>query len=72
MNFGILHVSRPEVALAEAGRVLAAGARFAFTTPRPSCEPSRLIGWKRSERRWPPACVGTQTATSSRYRSPRA
>jgi SAM-dependent methyltransferase len=32
MNFGILHVSRPEVALAEAGRVLAAGGRFAFTT----------------------------------------
>jgi SAM-dependent methyltransferase len=32
MNFGILHVSRPEAALAEAGRVLAAGGRFAFTT----------------------------------------
>ena len=32
MNFGILHVSRPEVALAEAGRVLGAGGRFAFTT----------------------------------------
>jgi SAM-dependent methyltransferase len=32
MNFGILHVSRPELALAEARRVLVAGGRFAFTT----------------------------------------
>jgi SAM-dependent methyltransferase len=32
MNFGILHVSRPELALSEARRVLVAGGRFAFTT----------------------------------------
>jgi SAM-dependent methyltransferase len=32
MNFGILHVSQPERALAEAHRVLAPGGRFAFTT----------------------------------------
>jgi SAM-dependent methyltransferase len=31
MNFGILHVSEPERAVAEAHRVLAAGRRFAFT-----------------------------------------
>ena len=32
MNFGILHVSQPALALAEAHRVLAPGGRFAFTT----------------------------------------
>jgi SAM-dependent methyltransferase len=31
INFGMLHVSRPEVALAEARRVLRPGGRFAFT-----------------------------------------
>jgi len=31
MNFGILHLSQPETALAEARRVLVAGGRFAFT-----------------------------------------
>jgi SAM-dependent methyltransferase len=32
MNFGILHVSQPERAIAEARRVLAPGGRLAFTT----------------------------------------
>jgi SAM-dependent methyltransferase len=32
MNFGILHVSQPERALAEANRVLVPGGRLAFTT----------------------------------------
>jgi SAM-dependent methyltransferase len=32
MNFGILHVSQPQRALAEAHRVLVAGGRLAFTT----------------------------------------
>jgi len=32
MNFGILHVSQPERALAEAHRVLVSGGRLAFTT----------------------------------------
>jgi SAM-dependent methyltransferase len=32
MNFGILHLSRPETALDEARRVLAPGGRFAFTS----------------------------------------
>ena len=31
MNFGILHLSRPDAALAEARRVLAPGGRYAFT-----------------------------------------
>ena len=31
MNFGILHISQPEAAVAEARRVLAPGGRFAFT-----------------------------------------
>jgi SAM-dependent methyltransferase len=31
MNFGILHLSEPEVAIAEARRVLVPGGRFAFT-----------------------------------------
>ena len=33
MNFGILHLSRPETAMAESCRVLAPGGRFAFTQP---------------------------------------
>jgi SAM-dependent methyltransferase len=32
MNFGILHVSDPQLAVAEARRVLVGGGRFAFTT----------------------------------------
>jgi SAM-dependent methyltransferase len=31
MNFGLLHLARPETAIAEAHRVLRAGGRFAFT-----------------------------------------
>jgi SAM-dependent methyltransferase len=31
MNFGILHLSQPEIAIAEAGRVLLPGGRYAFT-----------------------------------------
>jgi len=31
MNFGMLHLARPEFAMAEAGRVLKPGGRFAFT-----------------------------------------
>ena len=31
MNFGLLHLARPEAAIAEAHRVLAAGGRYAFT-----------------------------------------
>ena len=153
MNFGILHVSQPQLALAEARRALVAGGRFAFTTwvaegnaqeeitaaalgehgvavevaegpsyyvfsdldeccaalatarfdrqsvrrgdhdrqwriPSPDrlfeaqlhagvrtavvCERSRVIGWKRSGQRWPPACAATPTATTSRCRSSRA
>jgi SAM-dependent methyltransferase len=32
MNFGVLHLSQPQLALAEAGRVLLTGGRLAFTT----------------------------------------
>jgi SAM-dependent methyltransferase len=32
MNFGILHVSQPQLVLAEARRALVPGGRFAFTT----------------------------------------
>jgi SAM-dependent methyltransferase len=35
MNFGVLHLSRPEAAFAEARRVLASSGRFAFTVWRP-------------------------------------
>jgi SAM-dependent methyltransferase len=31
MNFGLLHLARPDVAIAEAHRVLASGGRYAFT-----------------------------------------
>lgn len=37
MNFGILHVSQPERALAEAHRVLVPGGRLAFTTWSAQC-----------------------------------
>lgn len=38
MNFGVLHLSRPEHAFAEAHRVLRAGGRFAFTVWAPPGE----------------------------------
>jgi ubiquinone/menaquinone biosynthesis C-methylase UbiE len=43
MNFGILHLSRPERALAEACRVLRAGGRFAFSV---WAKPQEAIGFK--------------------------
>ncbi len=42
MNFGLLHLSRPDVALAEAGRVLRRGGRLAFTVWAP---PAQAIGF---------------------------
>jgi len=42
MNFGILHLGRPEKALAEAHRVLRAGGRFAFSV---WCAPAETIGF---------------------------
>ena len=44
MNFGILHLARPERALAEARRVLEPSGRFAFTLwPRPKDNPGAKI-----------------------------
>ena len=42
MNFGILHLGQPEKALAEAGRVIRGGARFAFSV---WCKPEETIGF---------------------------
>jgi ubiquinone/menaquinone biosynthesis C-methylase UbiE len=42
MNFGLLHLARPERALAEVHRVLRAGGRFAFTVWAP---PEEAIGF---------------------------
>ncbi len=42
MNFGILHLGEPELALVEAHRVLRAGGRFAFSV---WCEPEETIGF---------------------------
>jgi SAM-dependent methyltransferase len=42
MNFGILHIGRPEQALAEACRVIRAGGRFAFTV---WARPEETIGF---------------------------
>jgi SAM-dependent methyltransferase len=42
MNFGILHLARPEQALAEACRVIRAGGRFAFTV---WARPEETIGF---------------------------
>ena len=42
MNFGILHLSRPEKALAEARRVLRSGGRFAFSVWAP---PQESVGF---------------------------
>jgi ubiquinone/menaquinone biosynthesis C-methylase UbiE len=42
MNFGILHLGRPEQALAEASRVLCRGARFAFTA---WAKPDEAVGF---------------------------
>ena len=43
MNFGILHLARPQSALVEAHRVLRAGGRFAFSV---WCNPEETIGFK--------------------------
>lgn len=43
MNFGILHLARPEAALVEAHRVLRAGGRFAFSV---WCPPEETIGFQ--------------------------
>jgi SAM-dependent methyltransferase len=42
MNFGILHLGQPEKALSEAGRVLRADGRFAFSV---WCKPEETIGF---------------------------
>ena len=42
MNFGMLHLARPDAALAEAHRVLRAGGRYAFTV---WAAPERAIGF---------------------------
>jgi SAM-dependent methyltransferase len=42
MNFGLLHLARPERAIAEARRVLRTGGRFAFTV---WCGPEEAIGF---------------------------
>jgi SAM-dependent methyltransferase len=42
MNFGILHLGRPEMALMEAGRVLRDGGRFAFSI---WCSPEETVGF---------------------------
>jgi SAM-dependent methyltransferase len=42
MNFGILHLARPEKALADAQRVLRAGGRFAFSV---WCDPQQTVGF---------------------------
>ena len=42
MNFGILHLGQPELALVEACRVLRAGGRFAFSV---WCKPDETIGF---------------------------
>lgn len=42
MNFGLLHLARPDTAITEAHRVLRAGGRFAFTV---WAEPVRAVGF---------------------------
>jgi SAM-dependent methyltransferase len=42
MNFGLLHLGRPELALAEAHRVLRPGGRLAFTV---WCTPDQAVGF---------------------------
>jgi SAM-dependent methyltransferase len=42
MNFGILHLARPEAAIAEAGRVLRPGGRYGFTA---WADPGRAAGF---------------------------
>ncbi len=43
MNFGVLHLARPEQAIAEAARVLRPGGRFAFTV---WAKPERALGFR--------------------------
>lgn len=42
MNFGLLHLARPDTAIQEAHRVLRAGGRFAFTV---WADPNRAVGF---------------------------
>jgi len=42
MNFGVLHLARPEAAIAEAGRVLRPGGRYGFTA---WADPGRAAGF---------------------------
>jgi SAM-dependent methyltransferase len=42
MNFGLLHLARPDVAIAEAARVLRPGGRYAFTIWAP---PDKAVGF---------------------------
>jgi SAM-dependent methyltransferase len=42
MNFGLLHLARPEAAMAEAHRVVASGGRYAFTV---WAEPEKAVGF---------------------------